>query len=189
MTVVTSPGDRAHPFTVSDLEETPDDGRRYELIDGALLVSPASGWAHQQATGALYVLLYQVCPASMRVLIAPFAVRPDKYNEVQPDILVARYEDLTEQGLPRAPLLAVEVISPTSRLRDASLKKAVYARLRTPSYWLVDPNPDKPSLTVFELSGGQYTEAGHVTGDRRWPAHQPFPVQVVPADLVRGLRP
>ncbi len=67
----------------------------------------------------------------MRVLAAPFAVRRDKYNEVQPDVLVARYADLTEQGLPRAPLLAVEVISPTSRLRDASLKKAVYARLGT----------------------------------------------------------
>lgn len=189
MTVVTSPGDVAHPFTVSDLEEMPDDGRRYELIDGELLVSPAPGWAHQQATGALYVALYQVSPASMRVLMAPFAVRPDKNNEVQPDVLVARYEDLTEQGLPRAPLLAVEVVSPTSRLRDASLKKAVYARLGTPSYWLVDPNPGKPSLTVFEFSGREYTEAGHVTGDQPWDATRPFPVRVVPADLVRGLRP
>jgi Uma2 family endonuclease len=189
MTVVASSGNVAHPFTVSDLEEMPDDGRRYELIDGALLVSPAPGWAHQQATGALYVLLYQACPASMRVLVAPFAVRPDKFNEVQPDILVARYEDLTEEDLPRAPLLAVEVISPTSRLRDASLKKAVYARLGTPSYWLVDPNRDKPSLTVFELADGDYKETAHVTGGRAWMATRPFPVRVVPADLVRGLRP
>lgn len=189
MTVVTTPGDVTHPFTVSDLEEMPDDGRRYELIDGALLVSPAPGWAHQQATGALFVALYQVCPGSMRVLLAPFGVRPDKYNEVQPDVLVARYEDLTEKGLPRAPLLAVEVISPTSRLRDASLKKAVYARLGTPSYWLVDPHPDKPSLTVFEVADGDYTETAHVTGEESWTAEQPFPVRVVPAELVRGLRP
>jgi Uma2 family endonuclease len=189
MTVVTSPGDVAHPFTVSDLEEMPDDGRRYELIDGELLVSPAPGWAHQEAVGTLYIVLRQACPPDMRVIGAPFAVRPDKYNEVQPDVLVARYGDLTEDDLPRAPLLAVEVISPTSRLRDASLKKAVYARLGTPSYWLVDPNPDKPSLTVFELSGREYTEAGHVTGDQPWDATRPFPVRVVPADLVRGLRP
>jgi len=189
MTVVTSPGDVTYPFTVSDLEEMPDDGRRYELIDGALLVSPAPGWAHQEATIALGVELRQACPANMRVLVAPFAVRPDKFNEVQPDVLVARYEDLTEQDLPRAPLLAVEVISPTSRLHDASLKKAVYARLGTPSYWLIDPHPDKPSLTVFELSGGEYAEAGHVTGDRPWDATRPFRVRVVPAELVRGLRP
>jgi Uma2 family endonuclease len=108
---------------------------------------------------------------------------------VQPDVLAARYEDLTEQGLPRAPLLAVEVISPTSRLRDASLKKAVYARLGTPSYWLVDPNPDQPALTVFELADDDYKEVAHVTGAQAWTARQPFPVRVVPADLVRGLRP
>jgi Uma2 family endonuclease len=125
----------------------------------------------------------------MRVIGAPFAVRPDKYNEVQPDVLVARYGDLTEDDLPRAPLLAVEVISPTSRLRDASLKKAVYARLGTPSYWLVDPNPGKPTLTAFELANGDYKQIAHLTGGQAWTADRPFPVRVAPADLVRGLRP
>jgi Uma2 family endonuclease len=86
-------------------------------------------------------------------------------------------------------LLAVEVISPTSRLRDASLRKAVYARLCAPSYWLVDPNPGKPSLTVFELADGDYQQIAHVTGSQSWTASQPFPVRVVPADLVHGLRP
>ena len=189
MTVVTTPGDVAHPFTVSDLEEMPDDGRRYELIDGELLVSPAPGWAHQEAVYTVYMVLRQACPPDMRVIGAPFAVRPDKYNEVQPDVLVARFVDLTEDDLPRAPLLAVEVISPTSRLRDASLKKAVYARLGTPSYWLVDPNPDKPSLTVFDLADGNYKEIAQVTGGQAWTASRPFPVQLIPADLVRGLRP
>ena len=101
MTVVTSPGDVAHPFTVSDLEEMPDDGRRYELIDGELLVSPAPGWAHQEATIALCACCC-VRPArpACGCLCAPFAVRPDKYNEVQPDVLVARYEDLTEHACP-----------------------------------------------------------------------------------------
>jgi len=109
MTVVTSPSDVAHPFTVADLEEMPDDGRRYELIDGELLVSPAPGWAHQAVVLALSILLDQACPAELRVLAAPFAVRPDKFNEVQPDVLVARYTDLTEDDLPRAPVLAASV--------------------------------------------------------------------------------
>jgi Uma2 family endonuclease len=116
-------------------------------------------------------------------------VRPDKFNEVQPDVLVARYADLTEDDLPRAPVLAVEVISPTSRLRDAHLKKAVYARLGPASFWLVDPARDKPTLTVFELAGGAYREVACVAGDEAWTAAQPFPVRVVPADLVRGLQP
>ncbi len=138
---------------------------------------------------ALSIVLDQACPAEFRVLPAPFAVRPDKFNEVQPDVLVARYAELTEDDLPRAPVLAVEVISPTSRLRDAHLKKAVYARLGSPSFWLVDPAPDKPSLTVFELDGGAYREVACVQGDEPWTATQPFGVRVVPADLVRRLRP
>jgi Uma2 family endonuclease len=116
-------------------------------------------------------------------------VRPDKFNEVQPDVLVARYADLTEDDLPRAPVLAVEVISPTSRLRDAHLKKAVYARLGAPSFWLVAPARDKPSVTVFELAGGAYQEIAHVAGAESWTATLPYPVRVVPADLVRGLQP
>ena len=86
-------------------------------------------------------------------------------------------------------MLAVEVISPTSRLRDAHLKKAVYARLGSPSFWLVDPARDKPSLTVFELADGAYREVACVAGDKAWTATQPFPVRVVPADLVRRLHP
>src|SRR5215469_3716001 len=140
MSVVTSPADAAHPFTVADLEGMPDDGRRYELIDGELLVSPAPGWQHQEMTFAISRLLHAACPQALRVLLAPFAVRTDAFNELQPDVLVARYVDLSERALTRAPLLAIEVISPTSRLRDASLKKAAYARIGVPSFWLADPN-------------------------------------------------
>ena len=189
MTVVTSPADTTRPFTVTDLEGMPDDGRRYELIDGELLVSPAPGWPHQEAVIALCILLRQACPADLRVIVAPFAVRPDTFNEVHPDVLVARYADLTLQDLPQAPLLAVEVISPTSRLRDASLKKAFYARLGAVSFWLVDPAPDKPSLTVFELDSGAYREIAHVSGEESWTATRPFAVRISPADLVSGLRP
>ena len=165
MTVVTSPSDVAHPFTVADLEEMPDDGRRYELIDGELLVSPAPGWAHQAVVLAALHPAGSSLSRRLRVLPAPFAVRPDKFNEVQPDVLVARYTDLTEDDLPRAPVLAVEVISPTSRLRDAHLKKAVYARLGSPSFWLVDPARDKPSLTVVR-AGRRRIPGGRLRGGR-----------------------
>jgi hypothetical protein len=77
----------------------------------------------------------------------------------------------------------------TRSLRDASLKKAVCARLGSASFWLADPARDRPSLRVFELAGGAYREVACVAGDEAWTAGQPFPVRVVPADLVRGLRP
>jgi Uma2 family endonuclease len=189
MSVVTSPADAARPFTVADLERMPDDGRRYELIDGELLVSPAPGWAHQEAAYTLYTLLRQVCPPGLRVIGAPFAVRPDTFNELQPDVMVARYDDLTERGLAGAPLLAVEVISPTSRLRDASLKKAAYARLGVPSFWLVDPDPERPALTAFDLAGAEYRQEAYVVGEAPWTATRPLRVSLVPADLVAGLRP
>jgi Uma2 family endonuclease len=177
------------PFTVADLQEMPDDGRRYELIDGELLVSPAPGWSHQEAVIALSVVLRAACPRQLRVIAAPFAVRMDAFNELQPDILVANFIDLTEQNLPGTPLLAVEVISPTSGLRDRSLKKAVYERMGVPSYWLVDPHREMPSLTAFELTGRSYRQVAAVTGADTWHATRPFPAQICPAGLIAGLYP
>ena len=57
-----------------------------------------------------------------------------------------------------------------------------------PSYWLVDPYLDKPSLTVLELVDGRYQEVARLTGDERWTAAKPFSVEVCPADLVAELR-
>jgi Uma2 family endonuclease len=176
------------PFTVADLEEMPDDGRRYELIDGELLVNPAPGWSHQEAGQTLYMIMRAACPRELRVIAAPFAVRMDQINELQPDVLVARFADLTEQNLPRAPLLAVEVTSPSSGLRDSSLKKTVYERMGVPSYWLVEPKPARPALTVFELQGAIYEEVASVEGRNEWTASRLFPVTIVPADLIAGLR-
>jgi Uma2 family endonuclease len=187
MSVMTISADVERLFTVADLEETPDDGCRYELIDGALLVSPTPAWRHQEAAMTLYMVLRVACPRDLRVVAGPFGARQDDFNEVQPDVLVARYADLTDKNLPRAPLLAVEVMSPSSRLRDASLKKAFYARLGAPSYWLVDPV--KPAVTAFELADGAYREIACVEGENHWSASQPFAVSICPADLVRGLRP
>jgi Uma2 family endonuclease len=133
--MLTMTGPVSRPFTVADLEEMPGDGRRYELIDRELLVSPALGWAHQEAVQALCQMLRAASPRELRVLAAPFAVRMDPFNELQPDVLVARFADLTETNLPRAQVLAVEVVSPGSGLRDRSLKKLVDERMGVLCYW------------------------------------------------------
>lgn len=175
-----------HPFTVDDLEAMPDDGNRYELIDGTLLVSPAPGRRHQKVVLRLGAILDAACPPDMDVLTAPFAVRASQTTELQPDVLVGLDEDFTDKFLPVAPLLAVEVFSPSSVLSDLNYKKAVYQRLGVESYWVIDPL--EPTLTVFELDeAGIYQQTAEVKGSDVFEARQPFPVRVVPTELLGRL--
>jgi Uma2 family endonuclease len=177
------------PFTVHDLEAMPGDGRRYELIDGMLLVTPAPGWSHQEMSFALAMELRRECPPELRVLLAPFAVRTSPLNEVQPDVLVARYDDLTEACLPVAPVLAVEALSRSTQLGDRNTKKAYYERLGVPSYWLLDP-VQPGGLEVYELDEhGRYQLTAKVSGEESYVATRPFAVQIYPARLLDGLRP
>ena len=177
-------------LTVADLEAMPDDGHRYELLDGALIVSPAPGRSHQRVVVRLTVLLDSLTPPDVEVLVAPFAVRPQGHSprseqrtELQPDVLVALDADLTERDLPVPPLLAVEVLSPSTRLIDLNLKKAAYERMGAASYWVVDPV--SAELWVFELGDdGAYRLVAHVTGDETFAAQLPFPVTIRPADLL-----
>lgn len=194
MSTMAAPTIASRPFTTDDLDAMPEDGRRYELIDGQLLVSPSPAWQHQEVGLALAVLLRAACPRQLRVVAAPFDVRPDRRNTVQPDVLVASYEGLTFGGqpvknLPTAPLLAVEVLSPSSGLTDPTLKRAFYARLGVRSFWIVDPDPHQPALTAFDLADGQYRELATVVGDETFEATEPFAVTIVAAELVRGLFP
>lgn len=187
MTTVTTDLFGPGPLTVDVLERTPDDGRRYELLDGVLIVSPAPGRRHQRVGLVLGMRLELACPDTMEVLIAPFGVQPSRTTELQPDVLVARVRDLTERNLPAAPLLAVEVLSPSTRLIDLNTKKAAYERMGVRSYWVVDPQA--PVLTVFELDGnGQYQQVAEVKNAEEFQAERPFPVRIVPADLLTRLR-
>jgi Uma2 family endonuclease len=111
---VTAPDNR--PFTVADLEGMPDDGKRYELIDGMLFVVPVPGWAHQEMTFSAFKLLREPCPRELRVIGGPFAVRTADDCEVQPDVLVARFVDIRSENLPVAPLLVVETMSRSTAL-------------------------------------------------------------------------
>lgn len=172
------------PLTRADLEQMPEDGHRYELIDGALIVSPGPRNRHQQAVLRLAILLDAACPAQLQVQIAPFAVGLADDTEVQPDVLVARRADFTEVDLPVPPLLAVEVLSPSTRRVDLLLKRDRYQAAGIRSYWIVDP--DEPSLTVLELSPqGTYVEVARTRGDEQIAVAAPYPLQVTAAALLR----
>ncbi|HEX6054508.1 MAG TPA: Uma2 family endonuclease [Intrasporangium sp.] len=173
---------QSRPLTWRDLEDRPDDGHRYELVDGTLVVTPAPGTRHQRCVPRLWAVLNAACPVGLEVLVAPFDVRLAEDTVLQPDVLVARTADLTERNLPVAPLLTVEVLSPSTRLIDLNLKRVRYEAAGCPSYWVVDP--DLPSLQAWDLVDGAYVDAGTVEADEAFEATMPYPVTVSPDRLV-----
>ena len=176
------------PFTVAELDRMPDDGHRYELLDGVLVVSPRPGNPHQEVAAELLGLLRAACPAGMRALPEP-AVQVSRTTEFAPDLVVIRQEQVTAAKCTEPPLLVVEVRSPSTALIGLNLKKAAYERFGVPSYWVVIPDQGRPELIAFELHDGRYEEAARVSGDEPFAAHRPFGVEVVPARLVAGLQP
>jgi Uma2 family endonuclease len=175
------------PFTVSDLDRMPDDGHRYELLDGSLIVSPAPGLPHQRVAAVLVVLLELACPEEL-VVFPNVGVRIGSRSALEPDVVVARAADANGTRLAKPPLLVAEVLSPDSALRDLNLKKAAYERFGIPSYWVIDPDLKQPSIQAFRLVGGQYRDEAHITGDAAFRAERPFPVEIVPSRLVAKLR-
>jgi len=170
-------------MTRAELDALPDDGRRHELIDGTLVVTPAPRFRHQTMSRNLLLALSRACPGDLRILFAPFDVALADDTVVQPDLLVAPLGQFTEKELPGAPLLAVEVLSPSTRLIDLNLKRARYEAAGCAAYWVLDP--EAPSVRAWELRDGAYVEVASVTGEETFHAELPFVVDLTPADLAR----
>ncbi len=169
-------------FTLADLDALPDDGMRYELVDGVLLVTPAPLPIHQTAALELAIRLRLVCPTELKVFIAPLDFQPTPQRSLQPDVLVCRRADVGPKAIQNPLLLAVEILSPATRSKDLVLKRRLYEEAGVASYWIFDPA--KEQLTVLELVGGTYDQRAVVTGKEAFDAELPFPVRIVPADLV-----
>lgn len=170
-------------LTVDDMENMPDDEFRYELDDGVLIVSPAPTPLHQLVLGQLQFVLQTACPAGFLVLQTT-GITISRFQYRIPDLMVLRRAAFTAESLEQPPDLAVEVASPSTRLYDRRRKKDVYQEFGIGSYWIVDPDLEKPALTVFELRRGRYVETAQVTEEEQVTVQRPFPVSVVPAELV-----
>lgn len=150
--------------------------RRYEVIDGSVVVTPPTTLRHERAEGAVYAQLWNAAPEDVEVLGSNFAFYYDDASFVLPDITVARRADCEERGTTVAPLLVVEVLSRNTRRRDVTPKWSIYAEAGVPSYWLVDPV--EPSLTVLTLTEGVYVETARVAASEPLTVDVPFEVTV-----------
>lgn len=173
--------DRA--LDLEDLFASPDDGNRYEVLDGALVVTPPPGTVHQTVAGRLFVILDQAARAcGLRAFFAPLAWRIGPGQVPGPDLMVVSPHAITPRAIERPPLLVVEILSPRGRGRDLSEKRRLYAEGGAHWYWLVDP--EVPSLTILRLAGLAYDEEATVEGATVYVTEEPLPVRVVPAELV-----
>ncbi len=170
-------------LTYDDYAELPNDGKRYEIIEGDLFVSPAPRPKHQKATGNLCGILF-VCLQDHPVgdiYLAPIDLILSQTNVVQPDLLFLGNEKLhlvSERGIEGPPDLIVEVLSPTTEKTDRAIKSRLYAHFGVPHYWLIDPVEKR--LEMFRLSRGRFRTSFNL-GDG-----DPGPVKM-PPDLFEGL--
>ncbi len=180
MPVLTVPAS-SRPLTYDDLADTPHDGRRWELVDGTLVVSPGPVLEHQDVVGNLFLLLRAHCPADLKVVLAPYDVKLADDTVLEPDLLVAPRAQFTRKFLPGPPLLAVEVLSPSTSRFDRLVKRERLQEAGCRSYWLLDPV--EPAVTVLELEDGEYVQKGRASGAEALSVSLPFPLTIVPADL------
>lgn len=150
-------------WTVDDLDLLPDDGLHYELVDGTLRVSPPAPLPHNAVASELLVRLHPLLGPQWRV-IAPAAVVFDQFNAREPDLLVLRRDGARgKHASPADVLLAVEVMSPSSRTDDRLVKPAQYAAAGIPHYWRIEP--DVPVLVTYALEGDVYRETARCTDE------------------------
>lgn len=144
-------------LTYADLQVTPDDGRRYELVRGALLVTPSPRPRHQRISRKLTRLLEDYFDRIGRgeVFVAPTDVILTDEDVFVPDLLVVGDpKDVTDRAIEAPPILVVEILSPSTRKRDRGMKAERYAELGVPQYWIVDPEQERAEC--YRLEGGVF---------------------------------
>jgi Uma2 family endonuclease len=177
-------------WTAEDLLAMPDDdtGNRYEVIDGALFVTPAPGYPHQRASFRLGNLLQAAAAATGTdaevMLTLNFRV-PN--GLLIPDVLVVKGStaEVAPNVLTFSDVLAVvEIASPSSRRMDRLLKPSVYADAGVPTYWRVELEP-VATVVVSTLVDGIYREVCTATAGTTTMIPSPYAIPLDPADILK----
>jgi Uma2 family endonuclease len=153
-------------WTYEDWLKLPDDGYRYEVINGELFMSPPPSARHQRVLMRLvdHLLAFLRLHAVGEVIVAPVGVRlPNQPVPLQPDIIFVQSERLAiigEDYIEGAPDLVIEILSPSNWLYDRREKMQVYQEAGIAEYWIVDPRAQTIDIQVLEqgtyLLVGQY---------------------------------
>ncbi|MEV4172848.1 Uma2 family endonuclease [Nonomuraea sp. NPDC049709] len=175
------------PYTVDDLLKFPDDGNRYELFNGSLLVSPALTPLHQRVIFRMQQILDEALPPDLEPL-STVNLRVTDRDFYIPDLVVVREDSVETVGLmfsPRDLLLAVEIGSPSTSMHDEGLKSLAYARAGIPSYWRIEPG-EGPALYVYELNDYAYDPPAVYKAGSVAQLKKPCPISFDPGVLVLG---
>lgn len=162
----------AHPdtrLTYDDLEYFPDDGKRREIIDGELYVTPSPNLRHQVLVGRLHVAIANYLaarPGPGRVYLSPLDVVLSPHDVVEPDLLFVgsdQLDVLTPKNIQGPPALVIEVLSPGTRKTDEQVKRRLFARVGVREYWLVDPELDL--VKVSRREDGSFRRVAELTAE------------------------
>jgi Uma2 family endonuclease len=169
-------------LTYKDYEALPDDGRRYEIHEGELSVTPAPTPDHQRRSGRLFTTLTAHVKARGlgEVFYAPVDVILSDTSIVQPDLVFVaadRAGAVSSRGIEGPPTLVIEILSPSTARIDRHAKLQLYARHGVPHYWIVDP--DSRTIDAYRLAGDGYALVARGAGDEPLAA-PPFPELTIP---------
>ena len=175
------PGPRQGFWTYDDYAALPADGKRYEIVNGVLYITPSPSWSHQEIVGRFfrYLSTYVESTSIGGAFVAPLDVELAPNTVFQPDVVVllkASHKKLKERHIVGAPDLAIEVVSTSSETHDRYRKITAYARAGVPEYWIADP--DSRTVEVLFLESGEYHSQGVYRGKATLPS------QIVPGLLV-----
>jgi Uma2 family endonuclease len=147
--------------TYAELEQWPDDGRRYELYGGEVIVVPAPLPIHQVVALRVYDVLKPYAEANGGLaLCSPLDIVFSEYDVLQPDVVFFDAERRGRINLQAAirivPNLVVEVLSRSTAARDRGRKRKVFARYGVPEYWIIDPSVQ--TLEVLRNAAGAFDQ-------------------------------
>jgi Uma2 family endonuclease len=157
MSLVTTPTPGS--LSLADLEAMPDDGRRHELIGGAIVMTAAPAPIHQMGAARVHPILQAAVGEDHFVFAAPIDLDLPGGQRVEPDFVVVPWTSVGEQRLTLPVTLVVEIVSPGSQTNDRITKRAAYAAAGIPAYWLIDLPARVITLLTLTATGVYQTLA------------------------------